>query len=281
MSPLLRDELRVLLGPDQVALVRIGREFTSRGLKHRVLTKTVKDCAAVASNETPWDVAIKTLETELPGQANRKTFATVILSNHFVRYAVVPWNETLSDEAEEMALARHCFKQVYGEVTEPWELRLSPEKSGVRQLASAVDGRLLAVLRALFEQAGVALESVQPCLMTVYNNCRASLQQQSAWLVLHEPGCLCLALLEQGRWASVRTMRVGSDWHEALPLIVEREAFMAESDEAPKAVFLWSPGLENAVMPACGQLQVHALKPVVRADFISEYEGLFAMAFTG
>ena len=281
MSPLLRDELRVLLGPDQVVLVRVGRELTGRGLRHRVLAKTVVDCAPVASGEAPWDAAIKMLEVKLPGLADRRIFATVILSNHFVRYVMVPWSEALSDEAEEMAFARHCFKQAYGDAAESWELRLSPEPAGARKLASAVDGRLLAVLRALFEQAGVTLKSVQPYLMAVYNNCRASLQKRSAWLVLFEPGCLCLALLQQGRWASVRTMRVGSDWHDSLPLILEREACLAESDTASEAVFLWAPGLGNAALPASGRWQMHNLQPVVRKDFIPEYEGRYALAFSG
>lgn len=281
MSPLLRDELRVLLGPDQVVLVRIRRELTSRGLRPRVLAKTVADCATVASGEAPWDAAIKTLEAELPSLADHRTFATVILSNHFVRYAMVPWSETLSDEAEEMAFARHCFRQVYGAAAESWELRLSPDQAGVRQLASAVDGRLLAVLRALFEQAGVTLKSVQPYLMAVYNNCRANLQERNAWLVLFEPGCLCIALLQQGRWASVRTMRIGSDWHETLSPILEREACLVESDTASEAIFLWAPGLGNAALPASGRWQMHNLQPGVRTDFIPEYEGRFAMALSG
>lgn len=281
MSPLLRDELRVLLGPDQVVLVRVGRELTSRGLKHRVLAKTVEECAAVASGEVSWDAAIKMLEAKLPGLADRRMFATVILSNHFMRYVMVPWSEALSDEAEEMAVARHCFRQVYGDAAESWELRLSPEPAVARQLASAVDGRLLALLRGLFEQAGVTLKSVQPYLMAVYNNCRASLQERSAWLVLFEPGCLCLALMQQGRLASVRTMRIGSDWHDSLPLILEREACLAESDTASEAVFLWAPGLGNAALPASGRWQMHNLQPVLRTDCIPEYEGRYALAFSG
>ena len=56
----------------------------------------------------------RTLETALPGYADGKTVATVILSNHFMRYTLVPWRDELSDAEEELAYARHCFTKVYG-----------------------------------------------------------------------------------------------------------------------------------------------------------------------
>ena len=114
---------------------------------------------------------------ELPQLLARKTVAKVILSNHFMRYTMMPWSETLSDAAEEEAYARHCFRQLYGADVEHWELRLSPQRAGLPQLASAVDRRLLAALRGVFERNGVALESIQPRLMAAYNNSRRTLQK--------------------------------------------------------------------------------------------------------
>lgn len=282
MSPLLRDELRVVLSPDQLVLIRIAREFTRRGLVRRVIAKELVPCASVAGGEAPWDGAIKALEAALPGAVNsRRAFATLILSNHFMRYTLVPWSEALSDEAEQMSYAQHCFRQAYGAAAENWELRLSLGPAGAPQLASAVDVRLLQALRLLFSQAGVALESVQPHLMAAFNNCRPSLQNRSAWLVLFEPGCLCLVLLQQGRWTSVRSMRIGADWLEQLPQILEREACMGASDSVPEEVFVWAPALENSAFPDSGRWQMHPLQPVVRTGLVPEYEGRFAMALSG
>lgn len=281
MSPLLRDELRVVLSPDQLVLVRIAREFTRRGLVRRVLAKELIPCASVVGGEAPWEGAIRALEAALPDVAKRKTFATLILSNHFMRYTLVPWSETLSDEAEQMSYAQYCFRQAYGAAVENWELRLSLGLAGVPQLASAVDGRLLQALRLVFLQSGAVLKSVQPYLMAAYNNCRPRLQNRSAWLVLFEPGCLCLVLLQQGRWASVRSMRIGADWREQLPRILEREACMGESDSVPEAVFVWAPTLEKLTLPDSGRWQMHPLQPVVRTGLKPEYEGRFAMALSG
>lgn len=280
MSLLLPDELRVVLAPDQLVLVRLAREFTRRGLVRRVLERTVVPCEST-SGETPWAGAVTALETILPSVAKRRDLATLILSSHFTRFALVPWSDALSDEAEQMAYARHCFGQAYGIADGVLDIRLSPAPAGMPQLASAVDGRLLQAVRQVFSEAGVALRSVQPYLMAAYNNGRPRLQRRSAWFVLFEPGCLCLALLQQGRWASVRSMRINDDWREQLPQILDREACMGLSDTVPDAVFVWAPALENADLPDGGPWQMQYLKPAMRRGLLPEQEGRFAMALSG
>ena len=281
MSLLWRDELRVVLAPDQVALVRLGWTLTKRGPTRRVEAKIVVACTPASEGETPWDEAVRTLEKELPRVVARKSAATVILSNHFMRYTLMPWNDELSGAAEEEAYARHCFRQIYGAAAEQWELRLSPEAAGQPQLASAVDRRLLAALRGVFERKGVALASLQPRLMAAFNHCQPSLQKRSGWFVLYEPGCLCLALLQHGHWASVRTMRIGSDWRDTLSTVLEREIYLAEAGAATDEVFLWAPELGKTELPESGRWKIHNLRPAVRASLVPAYEGRFAMALSG
>ncbi len=281
MSLLLRNELRVVLSPEQLVLVSIVREFTRRGLVRRVAAKEIIPCDPAASGEAPWEGAVRALEATLSGVAKRKDSATLILSSHFVRYAMVPWSVTLSGEAEQLAYAQHCFRQAYGAAAENWELRLNPVPAGFPQLASAVDRRLLQALRSVFSSGGVALSSVQPSLMAAYNHCRSRLQHQSAWLVLFEPGLLCLALLQHGHWASVRSMRVDAGWREQLPQLLEREACMGVSDSVPETVFVWAPTLEKMAFPDTGRWQMQHLQPVVRPWLAQAYEGRFAMALSG
>lgn len=249
MSLSLRDELRVFLHPGQVALARIGREITGRGIVRRMLGKQVVSCDDASAAEIPWGGAVKALESALPGMAGRKQLATVILSSHFVRHALVPWSAELNSDEEEMAFARHSFRKIYGDVAERWELRLSPDKAGLPQLASAVDSRLPDALRALFNRAGVALGSIQPHLMAACNSSRNRLNGRSTWLALVEPGALCLSLLQQGSWAGVRTMRIRSGWRDELPLILEREAYLADSGMPAAEVLVWAPEPAEAVFP--------------------------------
>ena len=106
-----------------------------------------------------------------------------------------------------------------------------------------MDADLLDALRGVFERAGIALQSIQPHLMAAYNNFRDHLRKRSAWFALLEPGHLCLALLQQGRWPRVRSLRIGSEWRDELPRILEREAYLADNPAVPHEVYVWDPGL--------------------------------------
>ncbi len=279
MSLSLRDELRVVLCRDQVQLVRIGRELTLQGRQDRVLDK--KNYPYEADAAPLLDNMVRTLELALAELPKKPANAQVILSNYFVRYTMVPWSDKLSNEAEELAYAKHCFNQLYGTTAQPWELRLNQDFAGAPQLASAVDGQLLQSLRDVFARAKLKLKSVQPQLMTAYNNCQAQLQNQNAWFVLFDQGNLCLGLVQQGHWNSVRTLKVGSDWLDRLPEILDREAYLSELDTSSNQIFLWAPEQSAAVLPQSTQWKISMLAPVIRPSFLPEYDERFAMALCG
>jgi hypothetical protein len=277
----LRDELRIVLRPDQVVLARMKRELTRRGPERHVQTRQVIYCDPATGDDLPWSVALRKLEAALPDFAGSKSHATVILSNHFMRYALIPWNDALNDAKEETEFARHFFRQLYGAAADSWDLRLSSGRAGVPQLACAVDPGLPEAVRAAFAESGISLRSIQPSLMAAYNSCRDQLQISSGWLVLHEAGNLCIALLRQGRWISVRTLRADGDWRDTLPLLLEREAYLTEHEAATDEVFLWAPELGEAALPGSGRWKFNMLQPAIRPGFVPEYDGSFAMALGG
>lgn len=279
MSLLSRDELRVVLSRDQVQLLHVACKFSLQGKSCRVLDKKILPC--VEDADTPWGNAVKTLESALAALPKKPVAAEVILSNHFMHYAMVPWSESLSSEAEELAYAKHCFSQLYGAAAGSWELRMSQDFAGAPEFASALDGQLLQALRAIFATAKVKLSSVQPYLMTAYNNCHASLANQDAWFVLHEQGSLCLGLIQQGHWSSVRTIKVGGDWLERLPEILDREVCLSELDATTDNIFLWAPEHWTAVLPQTERWKIHKMQPVIQAGFAPEYDARFAMAMCG
>jgi hypothetical protein len=257
VSLLSRKELRVVLCPKQAALTQIDRQLTLRRPRRAAVARHVVPCDS--SDAMPWRPALQALETALPRFAGGKATATVILSNHFLRYVLVPWSANLSEEAEEMAFVRHCFTKVYGSTAQHWALRLSSESRGSLRLASAVDAELLDGLRGVLDKAGVAVKSIQPHLMAVFNGVRGRLRGRSAWFALLEPGNLCLALLHQGRWAQVRSLRVGASWHEELALILEREGYLTDAAATTRDVFLWASGQAEAAPPLGKPWTVHVL----------------------
>lgn len=280
MSLWSRDEHRIVLHRDQVVLVSVRREFTHRRMKRHVLDKRVLPCNAEAG-EMPWDDALRAIETALPGKAHRKSRATAVISNQFMRYALIPRNEALNDDREKTIYARHSFKEIYGSDADSWELRIDHDSSGMAQIACAVDARLLAALRALFDRLKISLQSVQPHLMVAYNSCRSILRGRSAWLVLAERGSLCFVLLQEGQWSWVRTIRADGMWREELPLFLEREAFLANAGTAGGDVFLWAPDHRDEALPSGSGWQFQFLQPPPVPGLAMERDSQFCMYLNG
>lgn len=253
-------ELRVVVGPEQVALLPVRRRLGVRGLRRTIDEPHVVSCNCT-SGVPPWRAALHALETVLHGYDNGKASATVILSNRFMRYTMVPWRAELADAEEELLFTRHCFTQVYGKAAQQWELRLSHGAPEAPRLASAMDTELLDALQGVFHTVGIDLFSIQPHLMTAFNGFRGSMQQRSAWIALFEPGNLCLALLHQARWQRVRSLRIAHDWREDLLHTLEREAYLADRTDVSNDVYMLGVEPDAPSLAEAGPWQFHVLPP--------------------
>lgn len=210
MSRLFPERVRVRLSPSQVL---VGEKPVA--------------CDPAFGAE-PWQGAVAALKTF---EWTQHCSVTVVLSNHFVRYAVVPWSTGLSNPAEEEAYLRHHFGKIHGERAKAWSLRASEAPAGSPRLASAVDTALIEELKSVFAKSGKAkLVSVQPELMEAANRWRDAIPAGGAWLVLAEPERACLALHGERGWRSVQNAK--GEWLTLL----ERERFRAEN--VPSLVLL-------------------------------------------
>lgn len=279
MSLLSRDELRVVLCRDQLQLVRVAGKLTRKGWACQVLDK--KLVSFDPDPEMPWNAAVGKLETVLTGSAIRPQSASVVISNHFMRYAVVEVDKSLQKEAEQAAFIKHRFGQLYGACADTWELRLDQEYPGAPFLASAVEGQLLVALRDMFKRVNVKLQSVQPCLMTAYNRCLPELKGRDAWFVLFEQGMLCIAWLKGGYPGRVRTIKAADDWLEKLPETLEREAYLSELDGSAKEIVLWAFGQEKRDLPKGGPWKFNRVQPAIPAGLQEQYDENFALAMCG
>lgn len=280
MSPLSRRELRIVLHPQHVALASIEKSLTRRGVSYRLLARELVPDLASGDGEAAWSGAVRALGRLLPGVAARRQRATVILSNHFMRYALLPWSAELSGAAEEMAVAHHSFRNAYGEVAEQWEYRISPGNAGAPLLASAVERGLPEALRQVFDGSGVALVSIQPHLMAAYNASRQHLGGSCTWFAVAESGNLCLALLRHHNWASLRSMRLSESWQSELPQLLERESILAGAGETAGQMFLWAPELDDAAWPDASRWRVRSIRPEVAPGIGPALDGRLAMAMS-
>jgi hypothetical protein len=269
-----RDQVRIALSPGRVVLVRV-----SRGLQPAISAQRIVPCAL--STEAPmWHAPLAALAEALREPAWQRADAVVVLSNHFVRYALVPWEEKLLTEAEQVAFARYSFVRVYGETAEGWAVRQSGMAADSAQVAGAVDQELLDALRATVKPAGLRLTSIQPYLMHAYNRWQALLHHGAGWFAVGEPGRLCLALLEPTRWLALNSYRIGEDWPQALVQWLDRERHRVDATEVPSEVYLYAPDLPEASLES-GGWSVKPLKAQPPAGFPPTCDHAYAMALPG
>jgi hypothetical protein len=185
---------------------------------HIVVGERRIDCDAAFGAES-WQGAIAALRG-VPWKERCRV--TAVLSNHFVRYALVPWNRSLADPAEEHAFVRHHFAKIHGERAKSWALRWSAERADAPRLASAIDGGLVAALQECFPAKSPArLVSIQPYLMAAANRAQRAVPASGAWLVFAERERACVALHAGGRWRSVQNAKgpwlatLEREWHRA------------------------------------------------------------------
>lgn len=217
MSLLRRDRLRIGLAPDRLVLAGYRRALRTRLVREEVVP--------VPAGEPPhWQAALDALPAALGRPGPGRPEVTVILSNHFVRYALLPWNASLKTDAEWAALARHRLEAVHGPAAGSWALRICETAPRGARIASTADTALLDALEARLAECRADLVSVQPYLMAVFNRVRAEIGNESCWLVIAESGRLTLALIERGSWRALRSRRIGDGWQAGLPDLLERES---------------------------------------------------------
>jgi hypothetical protein len=233
-----RDRVLVGLAPEALTLLGV-----SGAARPRVSDMRTVACDPGFGSE-PWQgaaAALARLAGEI-GKASAKV--TVVLSNHFARFALIPWSEGLGGAEEEAAFARYCFAKIHGERSKDWDLRLSPAPAGSTRIASAVDTSLVQSLKAAFP-ARAKLASIQPYLMSAFNRLRGQIQGAGAWFLLVEPQRACLIRMERGRWATVRSVRGSFDGPQEWAGLLDRERHLA-GGEVSDAVYVHAPLSWNA-----------------------------------
>jgi hypothetical protein len=241
-----RDPILIGLAPSELSIVRLSGAW-----RRRIVAAQAIDCDPAFGVE-PWQgalTALRQIATSLTGEA---ADVTIVLSNHFVRYAIVPWSDALDNADEELAFARHTFARIHGERARLWEVRIGDEATGAARLASGIDRGLFDALRACFPSSGKArVVSVQPHLMSAFNHWRRRLARD-AWFLVVEPQRACITLRSKGRWTAVRTARGEFDDAAAWVDLLERERYRVEAD-APDEVAVFAPRNAKAVFPEAGR----------------------------
>ncbi len=209
MSPSWRDEIGVYLAADRVLLVRAGR-----GLHPHPLGEAF---CPVAPPTADWSAALEVLCEELTRPEWRKAAVRVVVTDRWVRYAVVPWSDALGSIEEQAAHARELLLGLFGEALGDWRISIGDAPPGQARLACALPAALLDGLRAAVDGQGRRLTSVQAQLIAGYNGWRQRFARgATAWFVSVEDGTLAALRTDARGVSRVHAVRVGEDWTREL-----------------------------------------------------------------
>lgn len=199
------------------------------------------------ASDGSWTLALEALEPVLKGA---KGEAAVVLADQFVRYTLLPWNETLKSAEQWNALASHRFTTLHGPRAGDWQIQVAETAPAGPRLACAVDRTLIRRLAEIFLKANVRLASVQPFLVAAFNRIRKTVGNGSCWIVVEEPGRLTLALIQRGMWVAIRSRRADKTWRNLLPEMLQREsAFLGLSQPVTRVIVCAQGEVNTAHFP--------------------------------
>ena len=274
MSPLWRDRMAVAVTPSRIVLVR-----THGLLRPKVVAKS---SVAVAGTDTAnsWQPALDTLAKLMHNDTQwQAATVNVVVSNHFVRYQLIPWSAMVSSAAMRSAYVRESFAQVYGDSTATWDYSVSTTRHGAAWFASAIDQPLLTQLEDAVGQGQSTLRSVVPYLMPVFNRARRMLKEKNMWFVQMEPNKLLLILVIDGRWQAVSGHQVSTgQWQTQLPLLLEREWHLHGSGSMPRRVVMAAADIAPLTLDDTGTWQFDWLPPVAHTGLSADGDSHYAMA---
>jgi hypothetical protein len=253
VSPLWRDEIGAYLAPHRLCLVRL-----KRGLKPSVAAE--HEQSIEAGEPGTWAPVLAALDTLLADPAWQGARLRMVISDHWVRYAIVPWTAELSSAGERLAHARQLLASLYGEIVSDWDVRVSDAPPHVAQVACTIPAPLISSVRAICEKHAVKLVSLQPQLIAAYASHRRHLPKPSAWFVTVEQGSLAAAHIGDHGWDRVHTVRISPDWTRELKRL---QAFgtIASNNPEEGCVYVDAPLAWREVADAAGKaLRLHWLE---------------------
>ena len=245
------DELRVFIHPHHIVLLRLKRSFKSK-LKQEVVYQQRID---FANNVQDVECIQVILKNALAHSQWQGAMPIIVLSNHFVRYSVIPWNIELTGEVERQAYLKHCFNQSFGDVAKSWDFCMSEPVFGKPAIASAISANLLTVLHDVFDQVGLKIVAISPHLMLAINSTLSQIktvsqikqsvssqhksEEYTFWLVSIENGRVCLALMESGGWRLVKNVAMEDNVTEQVTSLIQRVTIICNVEYEAPVLLYW------------------------------------------
>lgn len=193
------DRLTLFIHPQRVVLER----QPWRG----ALSRQAAEVAPPAAGEADWQPVLAAADALLK-TAGQGAALRIVVADHLVRYALLPWSEMLTGKAARLDMARALFRNALGERAAALDIALDRPAFGKNGIAAGIDRQLLAGLRAAAKARRLRLNSVQPRLIAEL--AAQQTQLNDGWLACLDLGWLTLAGVRDGEIASLRNHRAST-----------------------------------------------------------------------
>jgi hypothetical protein len=255
---LFADELLIIIKPREILLKRIDKQIVSLSKSKIVNTKRiefVEDTLGQNAEEYDWASLTNYLRQALAEPICHGTLPHIVLSNQFVRYAVVPWKNELSKTDERIAFTAHCFTQAFGERIKDWNFCISQPEYGQSSIASAIEPSLVTKIHEVFDALIMPLHAITPDLMLIFNHIVNQAQHNHLinahdendvfWIASIQNQQLCLALHDESGWRLLKSMTSGIDVIAQIETIIHREVINSNLQKDIPVLLYW-PELDQA-----------------------------------
>lgn len=275
MLRLWRNQLRVVLCPDRAVILGLGK-----GLRREVTLQTILPCAAMP-DAPAWQPALSAFEQWLGANETGRADVTVILSNHFVRYALMPFSEDVTSRAEEQTLAQILFEGIYGDLAKQWQLRIGDGGYGEPRLVAAADSMLLERIADVMAAHSLRLNEIAPYLVSTFNRFHDRIQDTDGLFAVAEAGQVAVIAFKNGQLSGVRRVPLNGGLDEQLPNLLQREALTSGLDIEAVPVYLHVAGQPDIKLQSVAGMSIHLLRHADRNGALLVEDVRFDMASVG
>lgn len=173
----------------------------------RLSTGDARAVAAVGDGGPPWREAVATAFALAAEKLPRRSRVTLVVADHFVRYALLPWSDRLLGRQLRLDSARALLRASCGEAAASFAIALDRPRFGMNGIAAGIDGALLAALKDGCAHGGLRLAAIRPQALHVLDAARARIAGGDGWFCRAERDRVVLAGFSAGNVTSLRNQR--------------------------------------------------------------------------
>jgi hypothetical protein len=270
-----RKQLWVVICPSQVILLG-----WSAGFRRKVILQHILPCVPL-SDVPLWQPALSAFEHWLGTHEIGRAGVHIVLSNHFVRYALLPFSADVTSHEEEQTLVQFLFEGIYGDISKQWHISLGDGAYGEARLAAAVDAQLLNKLQSAVQSSLFRLNGIKPYLVVAFDYFHSQIKESNGLFVMVEGGQMDVLAFNNGQLSGVNRMIMNGELEQQLPNLLQREILISGRGEDALPIYLHIPGQPSFSLRPIEGMSFRFLHYADKADFSPIHDALFDILATG